>query len=191
MTASKVINDRISILNSFIEKVANSSEPSDIHHKNEAIKAKDLFVQLQVALEEHANLKNSGVADPNIMSELNDRIKELASSTMIPLVERNKQNLDNYKKQIEAYSQKKIALEEFINLNSGDGPYPANYENAKSELEIINNSMLEFDKAKKDISDYLFEYEMAFDQIKKMVNGDVIDVIQATINDAQNHLDEN
>lgn len=187
-TASKVINDRLLILNNFIEKTANSTEPSDIHHRGEAVRAKELFSQLQLAIEEYVNLSN-GATDPEIMLELTDKIKELAGSTMIPLVERNKQIVDNYKKNIEAYSQKKIALEEFINLHSG-GPFPANYESAKSELDIIDKTMIDYDKAKKDTSEYLWEYERALEEITKLVmGGSVSDIIENTIQEANPHTE--
>lgn len=188
-TASKVINDRLLILNNFIEKTANSTEPSDLHHRGEAIHAKELFSQLQLAIEEHTNLTNGGATDPEIMLELTDKIKELAGSTMIPLVERNKQIIDNYKKNIEAFSQKKIALEEFINLHSS-GPFPSNYESAKAELEIIDKTMFDYDKAKKDTSDYLWEYERALEEITKLVMGtSVSDIIENTIQEANPHIE--
>ncbi len=188
-TASKVINDRLLILNNFIEKTANSTEPSDIHHRGEALRAKELFSQLQLAIEEHINLTNNGATDPEIMLELTDKIKELAGSTMIPLVERNKEIIDNYKKNIESFSQKKIELEEFINLHSS-GPFPANYESAKAELDIVDKTMINYDKAKKDTSEYLFEYERALEEITKLVMGtSVSDIIENTIQEANPHAE--
>jgi hypothetical protein len=187
-TASKVINDRLLILNNFIEKTTNSTEPSDLHHRREALRAKELFSQLQLAIEEHTNLKN-GATDPEIMLELTDKIKELAGSTMIPLVERNKEIIDNYKKNIESFSQKKIELEEFINLHSS-GPFPANYESAKAELDIVDKTMINYDKAKKDTSEYLFEYERALEEITKLVMGtSVSDIIENTIQEANPHAE--
>jgi len=187
-TASKVINDRLLILDNFIEKTANSTEPSDLHHRGEALRAKELFSQLQLAIEEHTNL-NNGATDPEIMLELTDKIKELAGSTMIPLVERNKQIIDNYKKNIESFSQKKIELEEFINLHSS-GPFPANYESAKAELDIVDKTMIDYDKAKKDTIEYLFEYEKALEEITKLVMGtSVSEIIENTIQEANPHTE--
>ena len=171
-TANKVINDRITILDNFINKTADSKAPADKYHRSEAIKAKDLFSQLKLALEEYTNLSNGG-ADSNILSELVDKITELSSMTMVPLVERNKQSLDNYKHIIFNFSERKNQLEDLIEANE-NGPVNQNIDviALKSELNDVNINMINYNKAKSDIVDYIEEYEIAVDQIRSLVSGE-------------------
>ena len=50
--------------------------------------------------------------------------------------------------------------------------------------------MIDYDKAKKDTSEYLFEYERAFEEIKKLVVGaSVSDIIENTIQEANPHTE--
>ena len=50
--------------------------------------------------------------------------------------------------------------------------------------------MIDYDKAKKDTLEYLFEYERAFEEIKKLVVGaSVSDIIENTIQEANPHTE--
>ena len=184
--SSKVINDRIEILNSFIAKTAFSNEGSDKYHRDEAVRAKDLFEKLKLAIEKYAELYNKetpGDSDALILEALTDNIKELAGSTMVPLVERNKQTIETYKQQIFNFSQRKIELEEAINIYSGDGPKPAEHSALVSELNEVDIMMLKYDGIKKDTVEYLDEYELALEEIKSLVTVDVLDIIENTANE--------
>ena len=170
-TANKVIDDRIAILDAFLEKTKDSSEPAIQINRGSALHAKGLFGQLKLAIEEHANLLNVGVNN----EDLTEKIKELAGQTMVPLVERNKQIVDSYKQMIFNLHQRGEEIKKTGNLNSdANGPL-------KAELNGVQETMLQYDIAKKETKDYLEEYETALEEIKEFVIGREVDEIVGEI----------
>lgn len=167
-TAKKVINDRIAILDSFLEKTKDSTEPAVNMNRGNALQAKGLFSQLSLALEEYSNLLNVGVNN----EDLTEKIKELVGQTMSPLVERNKEVISSYKKMIynlRIRGEEIKATGVFLNSDA-NGPL-------RVELNDIHGTMLDYDKAKKDTIEYLEEYETALEEIKEFVIEKEVDEI--------------
>ena len=160
-TANKVIDDRIAILDSFLEKTKDDSEPGVQMNRGNATLAKGLFSQLKSAIEEHTTLLNAGVNN----EDLTDKIRELVSQTMSPLIERNKQIIDSYK-------QKKFNLYETCEEIKRRPNFETN-AHLKTELSDASATAFEYDKALKDTIDYLQEYEIALSQIKNLIEAEI------------------
>lgn len=156
-TANKVIDDRIVILDNFLEKTKDSTEPGVQMNRGNANLAKGLFNQLKLAIEEHTNLLNAGVNNEDLV----DKIKELVGQTMSPLVERNKQVIDSYKQKMFSLHQRS----EEIKAVPG---FEAN-ASLKTELNDIQGNLFEYNKAKVDTVDYLEEYQTALEEIKQLI----------------------
>ena len=172
-TANKVIDDRIVILDSFLEKTKDSTEPGVQMNRGNALHAKGLFGQLKLAIQEHTNLLNVGVDN----EDLTEKIKELAGQTMVPLVERNKQMVDSYKQMIFNLHQRG---EEIKKIGREDIKKIGNVE-LKAELNGIEETMIQYDIAKKETKDYLEEYETALEEIKEFVISKEVDEIAEII----------
>ena len=130
--AEKVIEERIEILNSYIQKNENSNDPTILMNMSSAIYTKDLFEKL-----------NKSIIENNY-----EEISELLPDTILRLIQRNKELLEKYDNII-------------LNLNDQDKneyqkvkedvlSYLKEYEEALNEIQtLVENT--------KNI-DYLHDY---------------------------------
>jgi hypothetical protein len=163
-TAIKVINDRINILQQFIEKNKESKEPGVKVHRDAAVSVMLLFSQLQDAIDEHSRLINAG----QVNEELVDTIKALLSQTMVPLIERNKQIIASYNDMLGVLIDKKSK----VTALQGPG-------GSTQEFDDINTTISLYETSKTSTIYFLSEYEVAFEEIKEMLIGDEV---QSAIN---------
>jgi hypothetical protein len=170
--ANKVIDDRIAILDGFIEKSKDNPEPVIQINVTDAREAKGLFVQLKLAIEEHTNLLNGGLNDKDLV----DKIKELVSVTMFQMVERNKQKVEGYKQKIYNLEEKCKEIKSRVALMTADGHGPLRAELIETEKTI---SIQEQMRAETIV--YLQEYEVALEEIKEFIGGKEVEVDPETI----------
>ena len=181
-TAIKVINDRIKILETYLEDTKEKTDDSIQLNRSVSIHAKDMFLELRETIENYNQLLSSGVNN----EDLCDKIKELVGSTMVPLVERNKQIIDSYKQMMFSLYQKSEEIKAKGNdINDAD----------KKELNDINIALIDYDKAKKDVQEYLDEYEAALEEIKELVIEKEVEqitgIIDQSVSAAANQEEEN
>jgi len=156
-TAIKVINDRINILQQFIEKNKESKEPGVKVHRDSAVSVMLLFSQLQDAIDEHSRLTNAG----QVNEELVDTIKELLSQTMVPLIERNKQIIASYNDMLGVLMDKRNKLS-------------VGQVGSTPELDDVSTTISLYETSKTSTIDFLSEYEVAFEEIKEMLISDEV-----------------
>lgn len=181
-TAIKVINDRIKILETYLEDTKEKTDDSIQLNRSVSIHAKEMFLELRETIENYNQLLSSGVNN----EDLCDKIKELVGSTMVPLVERNKQIIDSYKQMMFSLYQKSEEIKAKGNdISDAD----------KKELNDINIALIDYDKAKKDVQEYLDEYEAALEEIKELVIEKEVEqitgIIDQSVSAAANQEEEN
>lgn len=160
--ANKVIDDRIAILDGFIEKSKDNPEPVIQINVTDAREAKGLFVQLKLAIEEHTNLLNGGLNDKDLV----EKIKELVSVTMVQMVDRNKQMVEGYKQKIYNLDQKCKEIKSRVALMTADGHGPLRTELIETERMISVNEQM-----RTETIVYLQEYEAALEEINEFIGG--------------------
>jgi hypothetical protein len=161
----KVIQDRIQILDSFIESSKNNNDAITQSNRDDALRVKESFNRLSFGIEEYTNLLNGG-GDAN--QDLADKIKEIVSITIIPLIEHNKQKIDSYNQAIHNFQIRQEEINNNINLSSdANGPL-------KEGLNGVSEMISQYEDVKKSTQDYVQEYELALEQIKTLIAGEQI-----------------
>lgn len=162
-TATKVIIDRISILEKYLKDTNDDDSPDSRRSRGKALWAKNLFAELLDVVNRYTEFLRSGVNN----EDLADKIRELLGQTMIPLVERNKEMISSYKRMIFEFSEKGEAIKK-----KGQGIQDYVMPNSdREEISYLNTMMIEYDKVKKDTIEYLEEYETGLEEIKELVIG--------------------
>lgn len=175
-TAIKVINDRVKILEDYLTKTKDDDSNQVRINRAQSESVKNNFLSLLESISNYREFLKSGVNN----EDLAEKITELSSSTMIPLVERNKQILDSYKQMQYSFYERAKELEEKSN-----GVLENLSQEERSDLNYFNSMAFEYDKAKKDVVDYLYEYEIALEEIKELVISGEVEAIAEIIENGQ------
>lgn len=173
-TAIKVINDRVKILEDYLTKTKDDDSNQVRINRAQSESVKNNFLSLLESISSYREFLKSGVNN----EDLAEKITELSSSTMIPLVERNKQILDSYKQMQYSFYERAKELEEKCS-----GVLENLSPEERKDLNYFNSMAFEYDKAKKDVVDYLYEYEIALEEIKELVISGEVESIAEIIED--------
>jgi hypothetical protein len=92
-TAQKVIKDRIEILDNVFEKTKNNTSDQANMAREQIIKVRGLFDQIQKTIDGYLSLREDGQHS----EDYSEAIKELTGQTIIPLIERSNEQIESFK----------------------------------------------------------------------------------------------
>jgi len=179
-TASKVINDRIEILNKFLERKMDNPTQEWNDHKEQIAQVKNSFEALAITIDGCASLKETG----DNTADYIEAIKELVGQTIVPLIEGTKQQLESFSQTIYSLRQKLPTLGSTTSLPEADQAA------LKAELQDIAEAIKGYEAAKNQTSTYLEEYETALEEIKEFLIAQEVEEIVEEIDHEQKNREE-
>ena len=161
-TAQKVIKDRIEILDNVFEKTKNNTSDQANMAKEQIIKVRGLFDNLQKTIDGYLSLRENGQHS----EDYSEAIKELTGQTIIPLIERSNEQIESFKEMEEALRYK---------LNETDIP--------EEELKKVRESLFFYKEAIESTVNFSKEYQVALEEIKELLIAEEVEEIAEMVHE--------
>ena len=149
-TALRVINERINILQKYLDKTQESKDDKEHKNRNLAHYANVMMVELLECLENYSKSPDEQTLE---------KIKELTGNTIVPLIDRNKQTVDSYNQMMYSLHEKAEEIKAKGELSGAE----------RKELSDINTAIIDYNSARQDVKSYLYEYETALDELREFI----------------------
>jgi hypothetical protein len=155
-TAQKVIKDRIEILDNVFEKTKNNTSDQANMAREQIIKVRGLFDQIQKTIDGYLSLREDGQHS----EDYSEAIKELTGQTIIPLIERSNEQIESFKNMEEGLRYK---------LNEIDI--------TEQELKKLSESLNFYKEAIESTINFRNECQVALEEIKELLIAEEVEEI--------------